>query len=413
MTISPPAKVKLTFNDTSKTLGSGIDSCDVSAYISWENESCFDYLHQMKALAVASESEVAIQFPGTDFYAMLKPYGRKGHQWIITNNDFELTLGDWLEPKSRPSAMIRIRSEALWRIGPKECVNLLREIFTKAGAKSLTIKPSRIDLCVDMTFPVSEWSVNLIPFRVTRSQYAAPHFCNALMTGISIGKGTIAARLYDKPLEIKQKSKKIWMYDIWGIEEDIPKNLKIIRTEGQFRREALKELGIDTIDDLFDHIEKLWGYFTQHWLKFADNPGNHHTMRKVLPWWEIIQNSFLGVQSPTPLIRCKAIHPLKRQLFAQTYGTLTSLLACSHEEQEVPIGCSAQLTDLVNQFQQSTNENGKSDFELEVDLMEKRAKRARVYAKMRDVHQQRKAQGLPSNIILPHHSGQKKWDSRN
>jgi hypothetical protein len=67
----------------------------------------------------------------------------------------------------------------------------------------------------------------------------------------------------------------------------------------------------------------------------------------------------------------------------------------------------------VNQFQQSTNENGKSDFELEVDLMEKRAKRARVYAKMRDVHQQRKAQGLPSNIILPHHSGQKKWDSRN
>lgn len=161
MTISPPAKVKLTSDDAFKVLGSGIDSCDVSGEIYWENDSCFDYLHHMKALAAANDSEVAIQFPGTDLYAMLKPYGRKGHQWIITNNDFELTIGDWLEPKSRPSAMIRIRSEALWRIGPKECINLLREIFSKAGAKSLVIKPSRIDLCVDMTFPVAEWSVNL------------------------------------------------------------------------------------------------------------------------------------------------------------------------------------------------------------------------------------------------------------
>ena len=188
------------------------------------------------------------------------------------------------------------------------------------------------------------------------------------------------------------------MYYIWGIEQEIPTDLKIIRVEGQFRREAIRELGIDLIDDLFNHVENLWAYFTQQWLRFETNPGQHHTMRQILPWWEIVQNGFLGVQQAAPLIRCKAISPLKKQLFAQSYGTLTSLMACHHEEQDVPIGSPARLTDLVNQLQTSAKENGKSDFELEMDLADKRAKRARANMKMRLAHAERKRLGLPSNI---------------
>jgi hypothetical protein len=256
-----------------------------------------------------------------------------------------------------------------------------------------------------MTFPKDFWNVELISLRVTRSQYAAPHFDNQKMTGISIGKGTIGARLYDKPLEISKKSKKYWMYDVWNIQMDIPAEIKIIRIEGQFRREAIKELGIETIDELFKHIENLWGYFTQDWLKFQDNPGKHHTMRSTLSWWEIVQNAFMGVQNPRPLLRCKVLNPKKKQLYSQSYGTLASLLALIHEEKEIPVGSQVRINDLLREFDTYSAEMGKGDFELEADLVTKRAKTNRVKDKMHRTHMHRQHYGFPSNIKPRYYGG--------
>ena len=81
----------------------------------------------------------------------------------------------------------------------------------------MKIKPSRVDLCADILLDEKLWTKDLIDYRVTRSNYASQHFTNNQLTGIVIGKGHMMARLYDKPLEIKQKKKKEWMYDIWGI----------------------------------------------------------------------------------------------------------------------------------------------------------------------------------------------------
>lgn len=399
MTISPPAKVKLSEADAFKVLGSGIDSLVVAINVKWKSERFFEYLDQMKDLAVQNEQEQAIQFPDSGIFATIKPYGRKGHQWIVSNNDFELSIGNWLQPKTRPSVMATFRSEALWRIGPQECVEMLKEILFQAGAESFVMKPSRVDICLDMTFQSQVWTVELLPFRVTKAHYAAPHYDNAAMTGISIGKGIIGARLYDKALEIRKKSKKYWMFDIWDIDEDIPETLKVIRIEGQFRREGLKDLGLDTLDDLFNHIEKLWAYFTQQWLKFESNPGAHHTMRKTLPWWMVVQNGFLGLQKPTPLIRCKAIQPQKKQLLAQTLGTATSYYACIQEENDVPIGAPITIGQLTDQLKIGVKEDGKNEFELEIELANKRAKRARMKEKMQKTHLQRILLGHPSNLM--------------
>ncbi len=398
MTISPPAKVKLNSRDTFKVLASGIDTLDLSIDVYWNDDSFFIYLEEMKDIAVQMENSVPIKLPGTDMIASIRSYGRKGHKWILENGDFEMTIGNWLKPKSRPSVMVHIPSEALWLKGPNGIVEHLCETLFSAGAESICIKPSRVDLCLDMTFPVKLWNADLLPLRVTPSHYAAPYFNHSKMTGISIGKGDIAARLYDKPLEIRQKSKKFWMYDIWRIEEEIPEDLKIIRVEGQFRRTVIRELGIEILEELFSHIDNLWGYFTFNWLKFQDNQGKHHTMRTTLPWWDIVQNNFLGIQEPTPLIRCKMLHPKKKQLFDQSYGTLTSLLACEHEEKELPIGSRARINDLLYQFDTLSNELGKSDFEVEIDLLNKRAKISKARTKMHKVHLHRKLMGHPSNI---------------
>ena len=401
MTISPPAKVKISPENEYQVLASGIDTLVLAIDVHWKDDTFFNQLEEMKALAIQFENDHPIQFPGKMLLASIKPYGRKGYQWIVENGDFEFSIGRWLKPDSRPSIMVSIRSEALWREGPLEIVEYIKDTLFLAGAESLLIKPSRVDVCMDISFPDNEWNMGLIPLRVTRSRYAAPHFDNVAMTGLSIGKGDIAARLYDKILEINKKSKKTWMFDIWDIWDsmaEILKDKKIIRVEWQFRREALKELGIDHIDDLFSHIENLWAYFTQDWLKFQDSPGEHHTMRKTLLWWNIVQNGFLGIQSPRPLIRCKAIQPRKEQLHAQTYGTLTSFLACIHEEKEIPIGSKAGINDLLYHFDKYSEERGKTDFDVEVDLFDKRAKINKIKEKMHQTHIRRKLLGFPSNI---------------
>ena len=379
-------------------LASGIDSLDLSIDVKWSNGLFFEYLAQQKFEAQEENQDKVIKFPGSDQLALIKPYGRKGHEWIIENENYSLTIGNWLDPKSRPSIMMSIRSLALWHVGPQELIAQICSHITNVGGELLSIKPSRIDLCIDIVLPESIWNVELIPLRVTRAAYAAPHFFNSSLTGISIGKGKFAARLYNKPLEIKQKSKKFWMYDIWETDLDLPDNLRIIRIEGQIRREGLKELGLDQLDETFSHVEKIWAYLTQDWLKFQDNPGNHHTMRTTLDWWEIIQNGFMGVQSPTPLIRCKAFNQSKKQLYAQTHGTLTSIIALHHEINEFPLGFPTGFADMREQLESCFSEFRKTDFELEIAVYEKRAKNHKAKDKAEKVHKQRVDQGLPSNI---------------
>ena len=61
---------------------------------------------------------------------------------------------------------------------------------------------------------------------------------------IEIGtrKSQIMARLYDKPLEIRERSNKDWMFDVWKL-NTVPEGTRIIRCEYQLKREAIKDLG--------------------------------------------------------------------------------------------------------------------------------------------------------------------------
>jgi hypothetical protein len=141
-----------------------------------------------------------------------------------------------------------------------------------------------------------------------------------------MGKGQIMARLYDKGLEIRGRSLKTWMFDVWGI-ETIPDGSHAVRTEFQIRREILREMGIDTIGHLWPALPGLWAYLTGNWLKFVDRPDLHKDNQKLMGWWEIIQQAFEGDQAPYPLIRCQAVSEDQIKHSSQTYGCFTSFIA--------------------------------------------------------------------------------------
>ena len=202
VSISPPANV----NTPYQVLTSGIDTLDLAINVHWENDSFFDYLNTLKAQAQELDEEV----PGImkaennlgDWKFGVKPHGSNGYEWLLNGKEFSLRIGNWKTPKTRPSVMAEISAEALWRIGVKECVAGLVSLLRGSGASKEQLKPSRVDLCVDLLFPEEEWNFNLIFNRVTRARKAQIYLENEIFTGFMIGRRKLAARAYDKAYEI-------------------------------------------------------------------------------------------------------------------------------------------------------------------------------------------------------------------
>ena len=403
MTNSPPSKVDRIHTNPSSVMASGVDSLMLTIDVSWSDTSFFEYLGSQKALAKQEGKETAVFLGDREseqrLLFSLKPFGHKGHEWMLEGDGYSLTIGAWLEPQSRPGINATIRSETLWSLGPEPAVNILLELLVSSGARIRRVKPSRVDLCVDYLMPEKQWSRNLEKYMVARAADDAQRRRHKIFSGFSLGKGHVVGRLYDKPLEIKQKSKKFWMYDVWGI-ESVPEGFRIIRVEGQFRRTAIKELGIDSVTDMFDHLDNLWAYFTRIWLKFQNNPGKHHLLRKTLPFWKTIQKGFYGVQDARPLIRCKSLQTKKKQLAAQVYGLLNSFIAIEQEERGATIGQETTMKNALARLGDYFKQDGKNEFELNIDIISKRAKHNKTKDKMIETHNQREKLGFPCNLPI-------------
>ena len=370
MTISHPSKVK-------NILASGVDSLVLSMDIEWRDTSLFTVLDELKEKAIEYGADYQGQikhFQSEEVWPfMVKPHGTKGFSWLLTGSDFTYKIANSPAPGSRPNVMIEIRSETLWRLGPEESVKIALSLIEANGGHIIETKLSRVDLCVDFLMPEKLWSQSLMFYAVTRAISFVPYYSNMKLTGIEIGRGIISARLYDKPLEIRQKSKKYWMYDIWGSNE-VPKGKKLIRIEFQMRREALKQLGIRNVGDLFQKIDGAWSYCTRKWLKFQDQPELHHTQQSTLKWYSEIQDGFKGVQGATPLVRKKAVSMDKKRLMQQANGLIIALHAIDQEEKKEDINKPVKIEDCINSYNIELKKHCPAPDEIKAKVTRKRAK---------------------------------------
>jgi hypothetical protein len=330
--------VKQRDDEAARVLCCGLDSLVLSLDVTWKSRTFFICLEELKGQARAIDVEVPVDLcvPGEDFSTFnVRPHGAEGYEWLLVGREASWRIADRMTPGSRPSVMVDIRSETLWHQGPEHAVRRLRSMVEGVDGVVHVMKVSRADLCMDLLVPASLWSADLLDHAVTRADHTAPHFSRRRLTGLSIGKGGICARLYDKPLEIATKSKKLWMYDLWKLDA-VPADRRVIRAEFQMRREVIKELGINTFEDLMQRLPGVWGYCTRYWLKFQDDASKHHTMQQTMPWWSVVQDGYTGSQGALPLVREKAIRQDKRQLLHQVFGLLSSWAAL--EVQGLDIG---------------------------------------------------------------------------
>ncbi len=398
-TISPPSKVK---NESSSPLilASGFDTLNLAIDVHWKNTDFFDLLTRAKDQAKETRKDVPIEIPSDSknyhWNVNVKSHGTNGYEWLIGNKEFTLKIGAWRQPHCKPSILAEIRSEALWHLGAESALQNIILLLLAQGGTKILIKPSRVDLCADVLMLEDSWGTNLLDYARTRSTYIATHFSHRKLTGISIAKGAISARLYDKPLEIQEQSNKFWMYDIWGLSE-VPEGRKVIRVEYQLRREMLGQLAINTIDDLFLHYDKIWAYCTQKWLKFQ-TPGKHHTQRKILPWWKTLQNGFRGKQNPKPLVRSKSIQYDIDQNTTQAIGHMRSLIAARQSRFELDSYEPAEIEDALSTILRKINFSQESKDEFAQSVIDKKARHQRTVHKFLEAEKERKKLGFRTEL---------------
>lgn len=381
-----------------KVLTSGIDTLNLSMDTVWMDQTLLDVLRARLEEAKRQQKELPFilgemdNLEGISF--MLKPHGSNGYAWLLIGRDYALRIMDLVAPRSRPNVMIEIRSEYLWRVGLLEAVRRILDALTHNGCVHIKTRPSRVDVCMDILLPTELWAPELLDTMVTQAANSVLYRSHNQLTGISIGKGDMSARLYDKEQEITSQSGKTWFHDLWGLDE-IPEDKKAIRVEFQLRRAPLRELGFIEIDTLFTGLEHLWAYCTQNWLKFQSNPGCHHTKRQTLSWWKTVQTSFLGLCEGEPLIRAKAIETDKKRLRQQATGLCSSLIALDRDEEpqaDKPQGVS--FADYPKAMEEALEKLKKTPEELQEDIANKLAKRSRLRAKYAAALSQRERLGL-------------------
>ena len=136
-----------------------------------------------------------------------------------------------------------------------------------------------------------------------------------------------AARLYDKTLETELKGK-TYLYDIWR-ENGWDGEQFVWRLEFEFKRQVLKELGIQTVEDLLIRRADLW-YYAMHWLRLVVPSYTDRTKERWPnhPLWDVLTEAEWGVERGEPLTRIRKTRvPSDKYLCENGLGPITSFMA--------------------------------------------------------------------------------------
>ena len=309
-----------------KLLRFGVDSL----YLSYPGELKPDVEDNLKALKKVAQSPEPYQRIGAQYqiWGHLFEVLDKGAQlfpYILEDNCFRIQLS---RGGKVPMAYVKVSSEYLTHVGPFEAEKTLRTILDKIGTIQDQANVSRIDLFADFSSNVDMESWGRRAW-VTRASSVNSYSVNDQFSGWAIGLGgPVAARLYDKILEV-QKSEKVYLFDLWkqgGWEIDEP----VLRLEFEIKREILAQLGPVKLRDVLPNLNGLWSYAMTDWLKLTLPSETDKTRSRwpIHPLWAFL-SSIDWETSGGPLTRqfSPARIPGDDKLFGMGFSYIVSFMA--------------------------------------------------------------------------------------
>ena len=307
----------------------GVDSLYVSykGKLTLETEILLKRLKDLAQSRTPSDAAIA-QIKIGDHIFEVKDKGTGLFAFILEDNAFRIQIA---KPgsKSLPMAYVKISSQYLTARTPWEIVEELDGLLASISYELEDPKVSRIDLFVDFVSSVDMESWDRTAW-VTRANAINAYSVGGQFSGWTVGLGgAIAARLYDKFLEIVTQSKKDYLFPLWqkaGWDGD----KRVWRLEFQFKQEAISQLGIKGFDAVMDSMGGLWGYATTEWLRLTEPNWADATRSRwpIHPLWTLLA-SIDWEEEGGPLSRT---FPVSRQpgndwLMTHGLSALTSFMA--------------------------------------------------------------------------------------
>jgi hypothetical protein len=324
-----------------RVLQQGIDTLVLNIYGTLK-EDWIETLAMAKEDAQASPGERALSplppFDGTT--PLMRSTGRPYYEWVATSPDVDVKIRKPSTASHRPVAVVRVSSEALWRLGRggRSAALLasiwLQSIFKEAGYR---VQVSRADLATDYQGHIPQRAdLQHVVKRAAHTEHTIPadgddetatHWDRAnRLTGFSSGRSTnIRASGYDKSREIKVSGKP-WFRDLWARSAGYRADLPVWRMEIQCGRGFLGKRGIETVDDLLAQLAALWRYGTA-WYSFRQ-PGVADTNRSRWPvaaWWLALTP--WRTEDAGELPKLAVVRPRYDRLVSGFVGYLTSMMA--------------------------------------------------------------------------------------
>lgn len=209
----------------------------------------------------------------------------------------------------------------------------LLTVIDTLGGNILWHKFSRLDLCADLTSIDPTCFLTAIGEGKYISRASSLYYYedNRKPRGVTVGKGNIILRIYDKLHEVTvarpDKAKEsILLSRRWG-----PPPNYAVRVEFQLRRLALNELGLDSMSDLRGKGAGVARYLTGVWFRILtrkpDIKNNHQTRAITAAEWMLVEEAFESWLGKAPQHAERAKRPFSRdslQLVNQGIGCLLS-----------------------------------------------------------------------------------------
>jgi len=265
----------------------------------------------------------------------VSPKGSHGYEYVLVNGDVTIQLATEARGgRGFPEVRITFRSQYLWRYGWQACYFRVRN-WLDTWANVVANEVSRVDPNIDLALGLPEINLRsgevVTPARL-KTEYWMPmqrHLVGLVETGFTFGKGDLVCRIYDKRVEIRN-SKKRWFEDLWrgnGWDGKSP----VTRTEFQVRRGALKELQIETVEDLECQMGDLMKYLTVKWLRLTDKNLSDSNRRRwpLKTFWLRVVQAGMNFGPITGVVRLAQRLPrlaFLRRLVAGVLVSATALL---------------------------------------------------------------------------------------
>lgn len=272
---------------------SGIDTLDLGLYVIWGT----DWKRKLKVLdkkkqQVRKQGGLLSKMPsGRSF--VFWPNGKgENYRFHLQFEAYNLYIGKSAKPGSSPNVYLSIDAKTLWFDGIEKALSWIAEDLQAIGkGKIQSFKVSRVDLCADFFIPGGVSYDFLRSHKVTRNDKGNIYLDKDNLETFYLAnkKSAIQLRIYNKGLEASQKGgKKLWFLDLWKREstEDI------WRIEFQLRRTALKQFGINSLDDLEEKKAGVWRHLTAKWFSLRLPDNDKAERRTIHPFWCAVQECF-------------------------------------------------------------------------------------------------------------------------